>query len=247
MTTRCSITVQGFGIQAMKSIKQDSLLKKGEKQLMFSLLLTFLIILTGCSHTFTTTKSEISDYFLERLSRDLAEIDLMVEKARNEYKPEGLTARVIETWSEPLVPKFIVGTPSGREEYRVLARSKIAVPSSRGYMLTTLLKLKGEKEKFIGVVKPEAVGAPLSAVGGETKAGDYSVRFYDWALAHDKASYDAIKQYVSITSVLEKVAKEILDKLADVKKKYENSPIYIEGFTIELPIISVQIQFRFKK
>jgi len=246
MAERCTIAVREFRIQAIKSIKQESLLKKGKKQVMLSLLLAFLIMIMGCSHILRTTKSEISDDLLERLSRDLAEIDLMVEKARNEYKPEALTARVIETWSEPLVPKFVVRTPSRREEFKVLAESKIAVPSSRGYMLTTLLKLKGEKEKFIGVVKPEAMGIPLSAVGEETKAGDYSVRFYDSTLAHDKVSYDAIKQYVSVTSVLEKVAKEILDKLAEVKKKYENSSIYIEGFTIELPIISVQIQFRFK-
>ena len=161
-------------------------------------------------------------------------------------KEELMMVKVLEPWSESPGIKFSKVTASTKEVFDVMAKSKIEIPMLKGYAIADVLKLKAGKSKFIGVASPEMFGTALAATSKESMVEGYPIKFFDPKLEKDPKASKAIIQYVSLTARLEKKAREILKKLAELKNKYMNSPIYIEGFTISLPILSVDIQFKFK-
>jgi hypothetical protein len=111
------------------------------RRFIFPTLIGLSIVMFGCVHLSKPAELEISDDLLENLSKDLAEINLMVESAGGKYKVGDLKAKVIEPWSSAVGKKFAISTASGREEFPVLAVSKIEVPTSGGYTTAMLMKL----------------------------------------------------------------------------------------------------------
>ena len=211
--------------------------------------LCILILTVGCAHYGKPPKVAISDQLIEKLSLQLAEINLMVENVREEHREEmPKMVKVIEPWTATPGVKFRVQTPSEREEFNVAAMSKVRVPKAGGFATAEIFKTLGEKEKFIGVISPvhEPLGTFVAHTAKKLEVGDYSVKFYDATLVDDPISFEAIKQYVLFTSKLEEATKKILEKLRELKKEYEKLPIFIEGFSIQLPVITVQIHFKFK-
>lgn len=203
----------------------------------------------GCIHYAKDTqlqKTEISDTLLADLSRDLAEVNFLIENAKQEYKPEQMSVKVIEPWTHPSKEKFAISTPSGREEFAVKEKSKIAVPTQEGMKTTDVFKLMGKEGGFIGVIRPESVGVFTMAATKKLEVEGRPIIFYDPLIGTDQKAIEAISQYVSLTDKIEDASKRILEKLAYLKKKYEEMPIYIEGFSLHLPAISVTIQFKFK-
>lgn len=215
------------------------------KRLMICLLCIF-VLTVSCTKYIKPQETEISDNLLDDLSSDLAEINVMVENANKEYKEELTMVKVLEPWTKRPGGKFSISTATRKEVYDVLAKSTIKAPTVKGYTVVEIFKLKGRKEEFIGVTGPETFGDMQLSASKVSRAGGYPIKFYDSALAYDQKAYEAITKYVSFTSRLERTAKKILKKLAEFKKKYMESPIYIEGFTIHLPVISIDIQFKFK-
>ena len=209
-------------------------------------LLCVLVLTVGCTKYIKSEKTRISDSLLKALSRDLAEINTMVENAREESKEEVMLVKVLKPWTASPGVKYKIATASGEKVFDVMAKSRIEAPTVKGYAIAELLKLRGPKEEFIGVASPGIYGTIQAAAPRESLAGGYPIKFYDPALAHDAKSFEAIRQYVSLTSTLEKTAEKILKKLAELKEKYLESPIVIEGFTIHLPLISIEIQFKFR-
>ncbi len=210
-----------------------------------------LICVFALSHSCASHKKpqkvEIENDVLVSLSRDLAEIDIMVENARNEFKGELLSVKVLKPWKDSAGEKFARVTASKTELFDIIAKSKIQVPTAKGFGMAELLKLKTGKSKFIAVVTPEMQDTPYMAATPKAAIVEgYPIKIYDLKLAWDPIASKAITQYVSLTGRLEKKAKQILDKLAELKKKYMDSSIYIEGFTISFPMLSVEIQFKFK-
>jgi hypothetical protein len=212
--------------------------------------LSFFILFFGCTQYIMPGGMQISDSLLEDLSEDLAEINLMIEHARSEYekelKEEAVQVQVIEPWSRVSGLKFAITSPSERNLYDVLAKSKIRAPLAKGYEVADVMKLKGKEGVFMAVVNPEMLANVWAGPSKQTTAGSYAVKFYAPALAYDSKSFEAVRKYVSLTSKLEEVARKILEKLTEIKEAYRNSPIYIEGFSIQLPMISVNIQFKFR-
>lgn len=212
--------------------------------------LSIFILFLGCTQHIMPGGMQISDSLLEDLSKDLAEINLMVEHARSEYeeelKEEVMQVKVIEPWTKVSGLKFSIASPSERKVYDVLAKSTIKAPAAKGYKVADIMKVKSEEGVFMAVVGPEMRRNVWAGASKQTTAGSYSVKFYVPALAHDSKSFEAVREYVSLTSKLEATARKILEKLTKIKEGYKNSPIYVEGFTIELPFISVNIQFKFR-
>jgi len=213
-------------------------------------LLSFFVFFAGCTQYIMPGKTQISDALLENLSRDLAEINLMIEHAKSEYEEElekeVMQVQVIEPWTKVSGLKFNITSPSERKVYDVLAKSKIKAPVAKGYKVADVMKLKGKEGVFMAVVSPEMLANVRASASKQTTAGSYSVKFYVPSLAYDSKSFEAVRKYVSLTSKLEATARKILEKLTEIKEAYSNSPIYIEGFTIQLPMISVNIQFKFR-
>jgi hypothetical protein len=56
----------------------------------------------------------------------------------------------------------------------------------------------------------------------------------------------AIKEYLTMTSRMEKAANTILKKLMELHGKYQTTQIQIDSYHVHLPVISVDIQFKFK-
>lgn len=76
----------------------------------------------------------------------------------------------------------------------------------KGYGVADIPKWKGKEGVFIGVPRPEMLGAIQASTAKETMAGSYPVKFYD-TLAHDPRSFVAIKRYVSVILKLDKTQK----------------------------------------
>ena len=217
------------------------------KPFKFFILICIVALSYSCAAHKKPQKLEIKNDLLISLSRDLAEIDIMVENARNEFKSELLSVKVLNPWKDSPGEKFAKITPSKTNIFELIAKSKIEVPTAKGYSIAEILKLKKGKDKFIAVVTPEMKNIPYMAVAPKaTIVEGYPIKIYDPALAWDQKASKAITQYVSLTRRLEKKAKQILEKLTELKRKYIDSLIYIEGFTISFPVLSVEIQFKFK-
>jgi hypothetical protein len=211
------------------------------------ILIFFFALSYSCASHRKHQKAEIENDLLISLSRDLAEIDIMVENARNEFKSELLSVKVLKPWKDSPGEKFAKITASKTTIFDLIAKSKIEVPTAKGFAIAEVLKLKTGKNKFIAVVTPEMKDTPYMAAAPKTTIVEgYPIKIYDPALAWDQKASKAITQYVSLTRRLEKKARQILDKLTELKKKYMDSLIYIEGFTISFPVLSVEIQFKFK-
>ena len=213
-------------------------------------LLGFFALMVGCAHYTELQKTEVSNSLIKELSRDLAEFNIIVKNARKEFEKEQAEVNVIEAWTATPGLKFEITTPSEKKVFDVIAKSKIDVPLEKGFATAEVFKAKSAKGMFIGVGSPKALGVdPFRTFQvGVTKqaiVGGYPVKFYDAALAKDPKSFNAIKKYVSFTSKLEKVAKEIMDRLVLLKKKYEKTPVYVDGFSVGFPF-GVQIQFKLK-
>jgi len=70
--------------------------------------------------------------------------------------------------------------------------------------------------------------------------------FYDAEIAKDPDAVKAIGEYLSMTSRMEKAADTILKKLMELHNKYKTTQIQIESFNVNFPLISIDIQFKFK-
>jgi len=211
------------------------------------ILISIFALSYSCAAHKKPQKLEIKNDLLISLSRDLAEINIMVENARNEFKSELLAVKVLKPWTYSPGEKFAKITPSKTNIFDLIAKSIIEVPTAKGYSIAEILKLKKGKDKFIAVVTPGMKDTTYMVVAPKaTIVEGYPIKIYDPELAWDQKASKAITQYVSLTRRLEKKARQILEKLTELKKKYMDSLIYIEGFTISFPVLSVEIQFKFK-
>lgn len=192
------------------------------------------MLLLGCiPFTKTTKVQEIDNKFLEDLSKDLAEIHIMVENVSEEYKKEEMLVKVIEPWTESPGLKFVMQTPSGREEFDVIEKSKLRVPTIRGWAITDVFKVMRGKDTFIGVAEAGAFGKFMLSIAKESPADGYKIKFYDPQLGTDPKSVAAITQYVSLTYKLEETTKKILDPRGTISSfNLEPNPFHLAFYMV---------------
>ena len=205
-----------------------------------------LTILWGCAQAIRPGKTDLRDRLLNNMARDLAEIHLMVESARTQYQSEILSFRVLESWT--LFPDTEIRkvTPSTAKIYNVLQKSAVEVSTLNGPKVVHVLKIQGEEGVFIGIEKPGRVGSYHMGVFSEEHFGGYLVRFYDAEIAKDPDAVKAIGEYLTMTSRMEKAAYTILRKLMELNDKYKTTQLQIESFHVNFPLISIDVQFKFK-
>lgn len=205
-----------------------------------------LIFPWGCAQTLRTSRSDLRDQLLDNLSRDLAEVHLMVESARTQYRSEIMSFRVLESWTLFPDKEIRKVTPSKAKIYNVLQKSVVEVSTLNGPTIVHVLKIQGEEGVFIGIEKPGRIGTYHMGMFSEEQMSGYLVRFYDSEMAKDPDAVKAIGEYLSMTSRMEKAANTILKKLMELHYKYNTSQIQIESFHVNFPLISIDIQFKFK-
>lgn len=203
------------------------------------------ILSLGCAAP-QSQKPEMPEVILERLARDMAEINLISEgmKQASQELPEGV--KILEV----LAPrKFKVASPSGFAIHDVLT-SKIRVPCQKcpsGTTPASIIKWKSLDQPAWKVMNPKFYEA-LSAKGIKALARTPTwqtsstvtgpVYFYDKTLAHDPKARDAIIQTVEVWSSIENTVKDLvkrsLAKVQEIRKEY-HAYLEITGFDISFP------------
>ena len=170
----------------------------------------------------------------------------MVESARTKYQAEITSFRVLESWT--LFPDKEIRkiTPSQAKIYNVLQKSAVEILTANGREVVHILKIQGGGGVFIGIEKPGRVGTYHLGVFSEEHFESHLVRIYDAKIAEDPNAVKAIKEYLTMTSRMEKAANTILKKLMELHGKYRTTQIQIDSYHVHLPVISVDIQFKFK-
>ena len=163
-----------------------------------------LAALWGCAQTVSPRKSDLRDRLLDNLSRDLAEVHLMVESARAQYQSEAVSFRVLASWTLFPDKEIRKVTPSKAKIYNVLQKSVLEISTSTDPSVVHVLKIQGEEGVFMGIEKPERIGSYHMGGFREDRMSGYLVRFYDSEMAKDPDAVKAIEEYLSMTSRMER-------------------------------------------
>ncbi len=190
----------------------------------------------------------VSDDLLRSLSKDLAEVDLLVQNLRRTYTLPKTYSQDLEFFiDEAHRPKFVIMTPSKRVEYEVLQKTTIEIPTKTGTRQLTLAKIRTPDGFAWGVLPLDRQYLLALSSKIERPKLSYPIYVYDLSVAHDSVAHDALVEQVSTTEQLSSIADKIYSKLSEIAKKYLISPIRIEGFTLSLPDLSVQIHFKIRR
>ena len=215
------------------------------KPLLQCCLCIFLFIM-GCT-TDTNLKSvDPKEHLLENLSGDLAEINLIVENARKEYKTDSLNIRILDAWSLAKEKHLQKIGLSQAKVITVLQKSIIEIPTLNSTVVVEVSKIQGEEGKFIGVARPESLGVFYTEAPLLGEAGGYKIKLFDPLLELDSEAIEAVKAYVTQSARFEKTAKIIFKKMMEFQEKYRDAAVSIEHFSIHLPLIAINIQFKVK-
>lgn len=204
-----------------------------------------LLLFIGCA----TSKPQKTTpkYVLDRLAKDLAEINLISEGMKEAAQPpEGVTIL------EALAPKKLkISTPSATAIQDVLA-GKVKVPCEKcptGHAIAGVVNWGSANQPAWSIVNPKmyekvkatgvlSMAATRWSAAVETPMGKLPVAFYDYSLWKDPKSKESLLKTVSTWSLLtdrcKDLVKKALTKIQEIKKEYHNY-LEIEGFDIQFP------------
>ena len=215
------------------------------KRLTIGVLCMFLITI-GCAGNMAQMSPNPKEDLVENLSRDLSEINLIVENARKEYKQETLKFRIIDAWSLAKEKQVQMIGRSQAKIYNVIQKSTIEIKTPDDIIIVDVSKIQEGNEMSIGVVRPGRIVAFDEPAQPLADAGGYSIKLYDPTLELDGKAIEAITQYVVLTSKFEKTASIILKKVLEIQEKYKDSSVSIERFSIHFPQVAIDIHFKFR-
>jgi hypothetical protein len=205
-----------------------------------------ILILIGCTSLgIPTHKRRITDELWDEIGRELSRISVKVDSINKQLKSEELVVQVVEPWVETKGLFYELITPSKVEKFPVKKKSVIAIPMVKGAKEFVVFMAMGKEGEFIGVA-PKIFNQPYAALKHKFMASGLPVVDYTYAL-NQPEEINALKQYMSYTSLVDKAYKKIMALLKEVQKKFEESPIYVDGFTVSLGLtFSVDIHFKIK-
>jgi len=205
-----------------------------------------LMITVGCAGNMTQMSPNPKHDLVENMSRDLSEINLIVENAREEYQNETLKFRIIDAWSLAKEKQVQMIGRSQAKIYNVIQKSTIEIKTPDDIIIVDISKIQEGNEISIGVVRPGRMVAFDEPALPLAEAGGYSIKLYDPTLNLDGIAIEAITQYVTLTSKFEKTAGIILKKVLEIQEKYKDSSVAIERFSIHFPQVAIDIHFKFR-
>jgi len=210
------------------------------------ILFCMVLIGSGCTGAIALRSTDTKKELLDNLSGDLAGINLIAENARREFGTEPLNFHILDAWSLAKEKQFQKVGPSKAKIFTVLQTSVIEIPTSKKSITVEISKIRGEEQKFFGVTRPQQSGVFYSDAPLLAETGGYPILLYDPMLELDGEAVEAITRYVSLTARFEHTAKIIFQKMLEVQEKYKDAAVSIESFTIQLPILSLDIRFKVK-
>lgn len=199
----------------------------------------------GCATTHTQ-KNEMPEHLLDRLARDMAQINLISEEMRqtSQELPEGV--KILEA----LAPRKLKVSSATGVKFQDVLTSKIQVPCEKcqsGNTIAGILKLglvdqpswQVLNSKMYDEVETKGAMSFASALSIHKFATAMgSAYFYDKALAEDPKARSAVTQTIGVWSRIEDTGKELvkrsLAKIQEIRREYHDY-LEITGFEISFP------------
>ena len=192
--------------------------------------------------------TETPDKLWEEISEDLARLYTLVESYNENIKSERSLLKVaVGPWVYPKMK-----TISIKEiKYSVIKEALAKVPTKTGIVEAKIAKALGPKgiswfaadKKYIQMPMGHMfLSKSFKAIPWEGK----KIPLYTFgSLDDDIKAIPAMKKFVLFDNLIDKAYKRITQAIEFVQKKYENSPIYIDGFTVNIGIaFSFAINFK---
>ncbi|MBW1993523.1 MAG: hypothetical protein JRI77_03620 [Deltaproteobacteria bacterium] len=205
-----------------------------------------LVLLAGCAGNMGQISSNAEENLIANLSRDLSEINLIVENARKQYPQQALKFQIIDAWSLTKQKQVQVLDSRKAKVYSVIQKSTIKVLTEKDTMLIDVSKIQEGEKIFIGVARSGSLVALDEPAPTLEEAGGYVIKLYDRMLKLDASAMEALRQYVVLSSRYEKTARIILKKILEIHEKYKGSSVAIDQFIVHFPSISIELQFKFR-
>ena len=106
-----------------------------------------LMVTAGCAGNMTNVSPDPKESLIENLSRDLSEINLIVENARKEYTKETLKFRIIDAWSLAKEKQVQMIGRSQAKIYNVIQKSTIEIRTPEDLIIVDISKIQEGNEK----------------------------------------------------------------------------------------------------
>jgi len=218
----------------------------------FIVLTAFLFLGCAISHQ-ATVKTEIPEKLWEDISKDLAYLYALVESINKNLERERSLLKVeAEPWEYPMGKTVTMWKPSEKIAYPIIKYAGAKVPTEKGFVDAEIIKAKGKKGLLWFAAEKKAKFPELltAYAGFETILwkGETIPLYTYGALMNRSKALPAIKQFVLFDGLIDKAFEQVNKALRLIQKKYKESPIYIDGFTVHIGInFSIDINFKIRR
>ena len=203
------------------------------------------MLLTSCASMQGKFKeSEIPDQFWDELSQDLAELQVVVNSSNKKIELEDFKLNVkAKPWKYPLNMSLKIDSVS----LAIKKMTEAKLPTEEGYLAAKIYKIKEE------VYTDQSLRRPFYLVLHPTKPSNtlHYMTPKKIMIGLDpklnKVEKNKLINFLNLDNMLYEYHKNIIVEVKKLQEKYENSPIYIDGFTIHTGIPhSIDISIKFK-
>ena len=213
------------------------------------ILILSIMLLTSCASIQSTFReSEIPDQLWDDLSKDLVELQVMVISLNKKLELENAKVNVkAEPWEYPVDRSLEIGSVS----LAIKKMTDVKLPTrttKKGYLGVKIYKVEGE------IYTEQSIKRPLYLVVDPTinppnkfryiKAKNMMIGFDP---SFNKVEKNELTDFLNLDHMLYESYKTITTAVKKLQEKHKRSPIYIDGFTVQIGIpYSVDINFKFK-
>ena len=205
-----------------------------------------IMLLTSCaSIQGKFRESEIHDQLWDELSKDLAELQVMVNSSNKKFELEDFKLNVkAKPWRYPLNMSLKIDSVP----LAVKKMTDAKLPTKEGYLAAKIYKIKE------GVYTDQSLRRPFYLVLHPTIKPSNTLHYMTpkkMMIGLDpklnKVERNKLIDFLNLDNMLYEYHKDIIVAVKKLQEKYENSPIYIDGFTIHTGIPhSIDISIKFK-
>ena len=203
------------------------------------------MLLTSCaSMQGKFRESEILDEFWDELSQDLAELQVMINSSNKKFELEDFKLNVkTEPWKYPLNMSLKIDSVS----LAIKKMTEAKLPTEEGYLAAKIYKIKEEvytdqslRRSFYLVLHPTKPSNTLHYMTPKKIMIGLDPKL-------NKVEKNKLINFLNLDNMLYAYHKDIIVEVKKLQEKYENSPIYIDGFTIHTGIPhSIDVSIKFK-
>jgi hypothetical protein len=204
------------------------------------------MLLTSCASIQSKFRErEIPDKLWDELSKDLVDLQVMVNSLNKQFELEVVRLNVkAKPWEYPLNMSLKIDSVP-------LAIKKVTdakLPTKEGYLTAKIYKVKEE------VYTEQSIKRPFYLVLHPTIKPSNTLHYINAKKMMigldpnlDKVKRNKLIDFLYLDNISHEYYKKITVAVKNLQEKYKNSPIYIDGFTVHISTLySVDISIKFK-